>query len=138
MPIVPPRGDELYREEMPVTLIKFLLGFEVLIGVCFLVVALLQTIDENFILNAPPTFFWLLMAAVFLGSGWLIANFITYRLTIEPESLNLAFGRFKTAVRHEDIESFERDSQVRPGLRRLGLPRHLDQRRLGQGLYPGR
>jgi hypothetical protein len=49
------------------------------------------------------------MAAVFLGSGWLIANFITYSLTIEPIAIDLVFGRFKTAVRHEDIESFERD-----------------------------
>ena len=109
MPVNPPRGDEIYREEIPITPMKFLVGFEVLIGVFFVVIAFIQLFSGAVVSNAPSTFFRLLMAVVFLGSGWLIAGFTTYRLTIEPATLNLAFGRFKTAVRYEDIESFERD-----------------------------
>ena len=109
MPVATPRGDELYREEISITPMKFLVGFEVLTGVFFLGMALIQVFDQAVVANAPPAFFWLLMAAVFLGTGWLIANFVTYRLTVEPTALNLAFGRFKTAIRYEDIQSFERD-----------------------------
>ena len=77
---------------------KFLVGFEVLTGLFFLGMALIQLFSGPIVSNAPPTFFWLLMAAVFLGTGWLIASFINYRLTIEPDAINLSFGRFKTVI----------------------------------------
>jgi hypothetical protein len=111
MPVTPPLGEELYREEIQITPMKFLVGFELLLGIFFLGMALVQLVSGPVVSNAPPTFFWLLMAAVFLGTSWLIASFITYRLTIEPAAINLAFGRFKTVVRYEDIEGFERDTR---------------------------
>jgi len=109
MPATPPQGEEIYREEIPVTPMKFLVGFEVLIGIFFLVIAFIPLFSGALVSNAPSVFFRLLLSVVFLGSGWFIANFVTYHVTIEPELLNLVFGRFKTAVRYEDIESFERD-----------------------------
>lgn len=109
MPVVPPRGEELYREEISITPMKFLAAFELFLGIFFLGMALVQAISGPVVSNAPPTFLWLFMAAVFLGTGWFVASFMTYRMTIEPAALNLAFGRFKTIVRYEDIEGFERD-----------------------------
>ena len=111
MPVMPPQGNELYREEIQITPMKFLVGFEVLSGLFFLGMALIQLFSGPIVSNAPPTFFWLLMAAVFLGTGWLIASFINYRLTIEPDAINLSFGRFKTVIGYGDIESYERDTK---------------------------
>ncbi len=111
MPVVPLQGNELYREEIQITLMKFLVGFEVLIGIFFLVIAFFPLFSGTVLSNAPPMFFRLLMALVFLGSGWLIANFITYRITIEPDAINLSFGRFKTVIGYGDIERYERDAK---------------------------
>ncbi len=123
MPVAPPRGEELYREEIPVTPMKFLTGFEILFGIFFLGMAIIQMASGPVVSNPPPTFFWLVMAAVFFAAGWLIASFINYRLTIEPSVLNLSFGRFKTAFRYEDVESFERDT--RSGLAYGGWGMHM-------------
>jgi hypothetical protein len=111
MPVVPPRGEELYREEIPVTPMKILVGFEISLGVFFMIMALVQIISSPIVSNAPPTFFWGLMAAVFFSTTWLISSFVSYRLTIEPTSLNLSFGRFKTDVLYENIETFEQDTR---------------------------
>lgn len=111
MPFAPPLGEELYREEIPVTPMKFLVGFEVLFGVFFVGMALVQATSGPVVSNAPPKFFWLLMAAVFFATAWLISSFMNYRLTIEPTTLTLSFGRFKTAIRYEDIEAFEQDAR---------------------------
>jgi hypothetical protein len=111
VPAVPPRGEELYREEISITPMKFLAAFEVLLGILFLGMALVQVFSGPVVSDPPPAFVWFLMAAVFLGTAWFITSFITYSLTVETGAVNLSFGRFKTTVRYEDIESSEQDKR---------------------------
>ena len=110
MPVVPPRGEEIYREEISVTPVKTLVVFETVFGIFFLLSAFVPLFSGALVSDAPSVFFRLLLAVVFFSTGWFVYNFNTYRITVGPEGLILAFGRLRTVVLFEDMDSYSQDT----------------------------
>jgi hypothetical protein len=106
MSIAQPQGEELYREEIPVTPIKILVVFEVLIGFIFLGLGFIQIFSSLLASDGLPAFFWFFMAAVFFASGWVVSNFSAYHITMVPDALILAFGRLSTVISFENINAY--------------------------------
>jgi hypothetical protein len=99
MPAVIPLGDELYREEINLPLMRWLMTFMLVIGLAFSLV--LFGGSES---NEPPKVVSVILSAVFLSVAWLMSNFLKFTVIVTPELINLQSGRFHTAIRIADVQ----------------------------------
>lgn len=106
MPVVIPLGDELYREEMNLPLMRWLMTFMLVIGLAFSL--LLFGGSES---NEPPKLVAVILSTVFLAVAWLVSNFLKFTVIVTPEYINLQSGRFRTSIRIADIQECRVNTQ---------------------------
>ena len=99
MPAVIPLGDEVYREEINLPLMRWLMSFFMVFGLVFM---LLVFTDEA--VSGPPKLVSVILSVVFLGVGWLVSNFLKFTVTVTPSTVNLSSGRFRTSIDITDIQ----------------------------------
>ncbi|MGI2336613.1 MAG: hypothetical protein ACRKGH_08260 [Dehalogenimonas sp.] len=99
MPAVIPQGDELYREEMNLPLIRWLMTFMLVIGLAFSLL-LFGGVESN----EPPKLVSVTLSVVFLTVAWLVSNFLKFVIIVTPEFVNLQSGRFRTSIVIADIQ----------------------------------
>jgi len=103
-----PRGDELYHERLRFRLIDFILVLEALLALAFLGMFFYQVYIGPIGDDPPPDFFYLLMFFIFLGVVWLLANMRYLDISLTPETITVALGRFKKSVPWQNVAAVEK------------------------------
>ena len=103
-----PRGDELYHERLRFRLIDFLLALEALPALGFLAMFFYQVYIGPIGNEPAPNFIYLLMFLLFLGVVWLLANMRYLDISLTPEALTVAFGRFRKSVPWRNVAAVEK------------------------------
>ena len=91
-------GENLYEEAIVLWVFTALMG---LFTAVFLFLVLYQILVGHAGDNAPPNWFFLLMALLFLG---ITATFSKLRIKLTPRSVVVGYGAFKRAIPWENIE----------------------------------
>ena len=106
--------DEIYRETVPFTLVKWILAMEIGLTILFL---------SLFISQLPAGLSWLYlgMFLLFLGVTVLIANFRKLNISISSQSITVAYSRIKyfipwgaSVVRNQASVSVRKGLDIKP------------------------
>ena len=103
-----PRGDELYHERLHFRLMDFIVALEALLALAFLGMFLYQVYIGPIGNDPAPEFFFLLMFLFMLGIVWLLASMRYLDISLTPEAITVAFGRFRKSVPWHSVASMER------------------------------
>ncbi len=97
--------DEIYKETIPLTLIKWILAMEIGLTILFL---------SLFISQLPAGLSWLYlgMFLLFLGVTALIANFRKLNISITSQSITVAYGRIKYSIPWDRIDDCYLDKNL--------------------------
>lgn len=100
--------DEIYRETVPFTIVKWILAMEIGIAVSFLALFIYQ-------LPEGLSWFYLGMFLLFVGVTVLIANLTRLTISITPQHITVAYGRISYSISWDNVEGFAPTSG--PGIR---------------------
>ncbi len=97
--------DEIYHEVIPFLAGKIVTIMMVIISITFLILFLVQRSGTSVGDNPAPTWFFLVMALIFIGVTVLVFNFRALTVSITENSLTVSYGRIRYRVTLDNIES---------------------------------
>ena len=109
------RGDEIYHEEVPFTIIKYLAFVEAALAAVFLVLFFTQTSGGAIGESPAPDWVFLMLFALFAGIAALLFSIRKMNIGITPQAVHIYFGIFSRTIPFESIESIHADSG--PGIK---------------------
>jgi hypothetical protein len=109
------RADEIYREEVSFTFVKYLVLLEVALGAIFLALFFVQTFGGAIGERPAPDWVYLLLFALFIGIAALIWGIRKMTIGITPQAIHIYFGLFSRAIPFESIVNATPDSG--PGIK---------------------
>ena len=105
------QADEIYHEEVPFTIVKYLIFLEAALAVLFLVLFRQSTLIFGPIGERPaPDWVFLILFALFAGITALLYSIRKMTIGITPQAVHIYFGIFSRTIPYESIDSIHADS----------------------------
>ncbi len=106
--------NEIYQETIPFPIGKLIVGIMIAITALFLFLFIYQLTSSPVGHRPVPDWFYLVMMAIFAGVTVLTANFTRLTISMTPDAITVAYGRFKYTILWNNVAGFYLDKK--PGI----------------------
>lgn len=101
--------DEIYSETIPFKFVKYIVFFEGILGIAFLIMYVIQITDNIVFDDELPSYFFLIMALFMFAIAAFLYSLIRLRLGITTEIVRASFGFVKFEVPLSNVEKVSTD-----------------------------